>query len=92
MEHRNMIFSSVSRKLHKSSYLHLKCLIYVLRKVHQKQDFYHIVGYNVQCWYQVTLFQPTGHMPLPLEIFQLLPKLVTHIASNIYYFLYVLLC
>ena len=42
---------------------------------------YHVVGYNVQFWYQVTILQTTRHIPLASEIFPSLSKLVTHISS-----------
>ena len=51
---------------------------------HQEQDLYHVVGYNMQFWYQVTLLHPTRHIPLTLEIFSLLSKLVTCILSVIH--------
>ena len=57
----------VLKKLQKSSKLYLKFLIYVLRNEHQncfysfpqEQDLYHVINYNVQFWYQVTLLRET---------------------------------
>ena len=82
----------VLKKLQKSSKLYLKFLIYVLRNVHQncfysfpqEQDLYHVINYNVQFWYQVTLLRETWHIPLAVEILPLLSKLVTHILSVIH--------
>ena len=88
----------VLKKLQKSSKLYLKFLIYVLRNVQncfysfpQEQDLYHVINYNVQFWYQVTLLRETWHIPLAVEILPLLSKLVTHILSVIHGLKFILL-